>query len=57
MGRKKKGKIKKKLRTKKDTGATGKNNTAGPAQPEQPDLSHLSGDWREFYRLVIEQIN
>ena len=69
MGRKKREKKKKKRRVGEAVSAApGKTagkaaqsepeNTAGKAgQPEQPDLNHLSGEWREFYRLVINRLS
>lgn len=57
MGKKKKKKEKVKPRAVKKTGVNPIKTTDGPLQPEHPDLSHLSGDWQEFYRLVIERIS
>ncbi len=57
MGRKKREKKKKKRRVEEPISA-GPENTAGKTtQPEQSDLSHLSGEWREFYRLVISRLS
>lgn len=56
MGRKKKDKKKQKLQAVKNTSAAPKETAVRQTQPEQPDLSHLSGEWREFYRLVIDQV-
>lgn len=56
MGRKKKDKKKKKLQAVKNTSAALKVTAVRQTQPDQPDLSHLSGEWREFYRLVIDQV-
>mgnify|MGYP000995701813 CR=1 FL=1 len=56
MGRKKKEKKKKKAPAVKNTVAVIKNTTVGSAQPDQLDLRHLSDDWREFYRQVIDQV-
>ncbi|MCL6559744.1 MAG: hypothetical protein K6U74_13305 [Firmicutes bacterium] len=54
MGRKKREKKKKRHQAGKSIGAAPEN-TAG--NPVRPDLGHLSGDWREFYRLVIDRIS
>ena len=57
MGRRKREKKKKKRRMDGAVGAA-PDNTAGTAgRPEQPDLGHLSGEWREFYRLVIDRLS
>lgn len=62
MGRKKREKRKKKRRAGENTKTLPKNTAAAPIQPDQAgeagaaDLSHLSGDWREFYRLVIDRL-
>lgn len=55
MGRKEREKKKKKRQA-------GKKPEVGPertaSQPGGPDLpGHLSGDWREFYRLVLARIS
>lgn len=56
MGRKTKEKKKKKLQAVKNNGPVTRNTTVDSARPDQPDLSHLFGDWREFYRQVIDQL-
>lgn len=57
MGRRKREKKKKKRRVEGPVGAA-PDNTAGTAnQLDQPDLGHLSGEWREFYRLVIDRLS
>jgi hypothetical protein len=55
-GRKKKDKKIRKIRVGKNT-SPGIQNTVSLPQPDQPDLGHLSGEWQEFYRLVIERIS
>lgn len=57
MGRKKREKKKKKHLVGENTSAVPENTADNPIQPDQPDLSHLSGDWREFYRLVIDRVS
>ena len=57
MGRKKREKKKKKHRSGENTGAVPKNAAGGPVGPERPDFSHLSVEWREFYRLVVDRLN
>lgn len=56
MGLKKELKMKKN-QAEKNTGEEPENNSGSPTRTEQPDLSHLSGDWQEFYRLVIDRIS
>jgi len=63
VGRTKKEKKRKKLQAVRNNSAVPKNTVAAPksiaaspAQSDLPDLSHLSGDWQEFYRLVIDQV-
>lgn len=57
MGAKKKEKNKKKRQAGKKTVAIKTKNTADDAlSPELPGLNHMSGQWREFYRLVIERV-
>lgn len=57
MGRKKREKKKKKHQAGKAAGARPENITGKPTGPDQPDLSHLSGEWRDFYRLVIDRVS
>jgi hypothetical protein len=68
VGRKKREKKKKKRRVGEAVSAVPENiaekaarsepeNTAGKAARSEPDLNHLSGEWREFYRLVINRLN
>lgn len=57
MGRKKQGKKTKKPRAEKNTNTELNNNKITTVLPENPDLSHLSGEWQEFYRRVIDRIS
>lgn len=57
MGRKKREKKKKKRRVEEPISAVPENTAGKATQPEQPDLNHLSGEWREFYRLVINRLS
>lgn len=57
MGRKKKEQKKKKRQAGENTRTVPENTAVKPTQLDQPDLSHLSGDWREFYQLVIDRVN
>jgi len=57
VGRKKREKKKKKRRVEKPISAAPVNTTGKTAQPEQPNLSRMSGEWREFYRLVINRLS
>ena len=56
MGRKKKENKKIEPPAMKNTDAAPGNTAVGPDRPDQPDLSQLSGDWQEFYRLVIDKV-
>ncbi len=57
MGAKKKEKNKKKRQGRKKTVAIKTRDTTGDAHgPELPGLNHMSGQWQEFYRLVIERV-
>jgi len=57
VGRKKREKKKKKRRVEEPVSAV-PGNTAGKAtQPKQPNLSHLSAEWLEFYSLVINRLS
>jgi hypothetical protein len=62
VGRKKKDKRKKKSRAGEDTKTSPENTAAAPGRPDRagedgPGLGHLSGDWRKFYRLVINRVS
>jgi hypothetical protein len=57
LGAKKKEKNKKKRQGRKKTVSIKTRDTTGDAPiPELPGLNHMSGQWREFYRLVIERV-
>lgn len=47
MGRKRE-KKRKKRQAGKNASAMPEKTAGNPIQPDQPDPSHLSGDWREF---------
>jgi hypothetical protein len=54
---KKKEKNKAKRMAGKKAAAAKNEGTAGTAlSPEPAGLKHMSGEWREFYRLVIERV-
>lgn len=57
VGRKKREKKKKKRRVEEPVSALPEIPAGKAGQPEQPDLDHLSGEWREFYSLVINRLN
>lgn len=63
MGRKKKEKKKKERQDARHTSSPAaalKKTTGSPSRPapsDQRDLSRLSGDWRKFYRLVMDQVS
>ncbi|MBP7331469.1 MAG: hypothetical protein BWY65_02368 [Firmicutes bacterium ADurb.Bin373] len=57
MGRKKRDKKKKKRRVEEPISTASENTPGEATQPEQRDFSHLSGEWREFYRLVIDRLS
>lgn len=57
MGRKKREKKKKKRRVDEPVSALPETTAGKAAQPEQPSLGHLSGEWREFYRLAINRLS
>jgi hypothetical protein len=57
VGRKKREKKKKKRRVEEPISPV-PGNTAGKAtHPDHLDLSRLSGEWREFYKLVINRLS
>lgn len=57
MGRKKREKKRKKRRAEGPAGAVPDNTAEKANRPELTVLGHLSGEWREFYRLVIDRLN
>jgi len=57
VGRKKREHKKKKHQAGENTRTVPENTAGKPTQLDQPDLSHLSGDWQEFYRLVIDRVS
>lgn len=57
MGRRKREKKKKKRRAGENTGAVPESAAGVPAGTGWPDFSHLSGQWRDFYRLVTDRLN
>ncbi len=57
MGAKKKARNKKKCQGRKKAVEIKTRDTSGDAHgPELPGLNHMSSQWREFYRLVIERL-
>ena len=57
MSRKKRENKKKKHQPRGNTGVITEKTSAEAFRPDQTVLNHLSGDWREFYQMVIARLN
>ncbi len=57
MTRKKREKKKRKRRSEGPAGGAPDNGAEEAGLPAQPDLGRLTGEWREFYKLVIDRLS